>query len=137
MKWSYNNLNAYVSSCMIFSISFDGTLRTSWPIQSLITLENLLSCVSISIMALNCLFKVIIHDSICGLALSLLFRNFSSSYFSTCKKVTSLNPLSHFNFPKTHNSTRNSTNLSSSLGVHTRLTTWCRIHSMFQKYKII
>ena len=102
-----------------------------------LSLENLLPWVSISIMALNCLFNVLAHDSICGLALSLLFRNFSSSYFSTCKNVTSLNPLSHFNFHKTHNSTRDSTNLSSLLGFHTCLNTWCRIHPTFQKYKII
>ena len=101
-----------------------------------LSLENLLPWVSISIMALNCLFNVLAHDSICGLALSLLFRNFSSSYFSTCKNVASLNLLSHFNFRKTHNSTRDSTNLSSSLRVHTRLTTWCRIYSMFEKYKL-
>ena len=102
-----------------------------------LSLENLLPWVSISIMTLNCLFKVFTHNSICGLALSPLFGNISSSYFSTCKNVLGLNPLSHFNFPKTHNSIRDSTNLSSLLRFHTRLTTWCRIHPMFQKYKII
>ena len=100
-----------------------------------LSLKNLLPWVSISIMAVKCLFKVIIHDSICGLALSPLFRNISSSYFSICKNVPSLNPLSHFNFRETHNSTRDLTNLSSLLGFHICLNTWCRIHPMFQKYK--
>ena len=74
-------------------------------------------------MTLDCLFKVFTHDSIGGLTLSPLFRNISSSYFSICKNVPSLNPLSHFNFHETHNSTRDLTNLSSLLGFHIRLNT--------------